>query len=219
MDSLPSGRTERFERWVTRSFPDPLAYETVWQAMRDWTAQRCTDTPDELWGLEHLPVYTLGQAGQRSHLHHTGTIPVVVTDRGGQVTYHGPGQAIVYCLVDLRRRALGIRALVHHLEEAVIALLESRQIPARRRAGAPGVYVGEAKVAALGLRVSQGRCYHGVALNVAMDLEPFAGIDPCGLKDTPVTQTRDLGVTETLPGLRAALMQKIRQQLDGEEGR
>ena len=217
MNALPAGREERFERWVTRSFPAPLAYEIVWQAMRHWTAQRQADTPDELWGLEHLPVYTLGQAGQRSYLHHTGTIPVVETDRGGQVTYHGPGQAIVYCLVDLRRRALGIRALVHHLEEAVISTLEPYQIQARRRGGAPGVYVGEAKVAALGLRVSQGCCYHGVALNVAMDLAPFSGIDPCGLKGTPVTQAWDLRVTETLPNLRAALMQKIRQQLDGEE--
>lgn len=175
------------------------AYQPVWQAMRTFTDTRQADTPDELWLVEHPPVFTQGQAGKAEHLLAPGDIPVVQTDRGGQVTYHGPGQVVLYVLVDLRRAELGVRALVSHLERAVINLLASYGVPAAARPDAPGVYVNEAKIAALGLRVRQGRSYHGLALNVAMDLAPFARINPCGYQDLPVTQLADLGIEIDIP--------------------
>jgi lipoyl(octanoyl) transferase len=162
--------------------------------MQVFTAARTADTPDELWLLEHPPVYTLGQAGKPEHLLRVTDIPVVCIDRGGQITYHGPGQLIVYTLVDLRRRGYGIRELVGRMEQAVIEVLAARGITAERMAGAPGVYVGGAKIAALGLRVKQGCTYHGLALNVDMDLTPFAAINPCGYPGLLVTQCRDLGL-------------------------
>lgn len=164
-------------------------------AMRAFTARRGTDTADELWLVEHPPVYTLGLgADPASGPQGSHDIPVLRSERGGEITYHGPGQVVLYTLVDLARRGIGVRAYVSLLEQAVIDLLAEVGVAAERWAGAPGVYVGGAKVAALGLRVSRGRCYHGVALNADMDLTPFAAIDPCGFPDLRVTQTRDLGI-------------------------
>jgi lipoyl(octanoyl) transferase len=162
--------------------------------MQAFTAQRAPGTADEIWLLEHPPVFTQGQAGKPEHLIAATRIPVVPIDRGGQITYHGPGQAVAYVLVDLRRRGYGIRELVTRMEQAVIDLLAARGVTASRMAGAPGVYVDGAKIAALGLRVKQGCTYHGLALNVDMDLSPFALINPCGYAGMRVTQCRDLGV-------------------------
>jgi len=163
--------------------------------MQDFTATRGADTPDQIWLLEHPPVFTLGQAGKREHLLADLGIPVVPIDRGGQVTYHGPGQVVVYLLLDLKRRGYGVRELVHRLEQAVIDLLADLDVTATRLAGAPGVYVDGAKIAALGLRVRNGYTYHGLALNVDMDLAPYAAINPCGYAGMAVTQTRDQGIT------------------------
>ena len=167
-------------------------YSPTWQAMRRFTLERDAETPDELWLLEHPPVYTLGQGATPVQV--ANGIPVVATDRGGEVTYHGPGQVVLYTLVDLARRSIKVREFVRLLEQAVIDLIGSR---AARRPGAPGVYVDGAKVAALGIRLMRGRAYHGLALNVDMDLSPFLAIDPCGYPGLAVTQTRDLGIPGT----------------------
>ena len=169
-------------------------YVPVWRAMQRFTDTRGADTPDELWTLEHPPVFTLGQAGRREHLLAPGDVPVIAVDRGGQVTYHGPGQAVLYVLVDLRRAGLGVKRLVNLLEQSVVDLLATRGIAARSRCDAPGVYVEERKIAALGLRVRRGCSFHGLSLNVAMDLSPFARINPCGHAGLEVIQLRDLGV-------------------------
>jgi lipoyl(octanoyl) transferase len=169
-------------------------YEPVWAAMRDFTDRRGTGTPSELWLLEHSPVYTLGQAGRPEHVLARGAIPVVRTDRGGQVTYHGPGQLVAYLLLDLRAAGLGVRPLVSLLEQVVIDVLAGLGVTAAARPEAPGVYVAGRKIASLGLRVRRGCCYHGVALNVDMDLEPFARINPCGYPGLAVTRLADLGV-------------------------
>ena len=162
--------------------------------MQRFSAERDAGTPDELWLTGHAPVYTLGLAGRAEHLLHETAIPVVKTDRGGQITYHGPGQAVVYLLLDLARRGLGVRELVRRIEQATIDLLAAHDLRGERLPGAPGVYVGGAKIAALGLRVRHGRCYHGVALNADMELAPFSAINPCGYPGLKVTQLRDLGV-------------------------
>ncbi|HEX8986628.1 MAG TPA: lipoyl(octanoyl) transferase LipB [Rhodocyclaceae bacterium] len=171
-------------------------YEPTWQAMQDFNARRGEDTPDELWFCEHPPVFTLGLAGKPEHLLRDIGIPVVKIDRGGQITYHGPGQIVAYLLLDLRRRKLGVRELVHRMEQALIELLLDYGIEATRLPGAPGVYVaterGLAKIGALGLRVKNGCCYHGLALNADMDLAPFSAINPCGYEGMPVTQMREL---------------------------
>jgi len=172
-----------------------LAYEPTWRAMQRFTAARTPDSPDELWLLEHPRVYTVGVAGRVEHLpRRDNGIGLVQTDRGGQITYHGPGQVVLYTLLDLRRRGLGIRAFVRLLESAVIDFLAAHGIRAHGREDAPGVYVEAAKIAALGLRVKNGCCYHGLALNVAMDLAPFAVIDPCGFPQLAVTSLEELGV-------------------------
>ena len=171
-----------------------VEYASAWEAMRRFTAERGPATLDEVWLLEHPPVYTLGRAGREEHVRDPGAIPVVRSDRGGQVTYHGPGQLVAYVLVDLGRRRLGVRRFVELLEEAVLGTLAAGGVAGDRRAGAPGVYVQGRKVASLGLRVRQGRTYHGLALNVDLDLEPFARIDPCGYRGLAVTRLRDLGV-------------------------
>lgn len=162
--------------------------------MRAFTDARGGSSPDELWLLEHPPVYTLGQAGRREHLLDTGAIPVIQSDRGGQVTYHGPGQIVAYVLMDLRRRRLGVRRLVEGLERCVIGMLAGQGVDGELRPGAPGVYVAGRKVCAVGLRIRNGCSYHGVAINVDMDLEPFAGIDPCGFAGLEHTQLCDLGI-------------------------
>ena len=173
-------------------------YESAVDEMRAYTNSRHDDSPDEIWLVEHPPVYTLGQAGRREHVHAPGRIPVVATDRGGQVTYHGPGQAIAYVLFDLRRRRLGVRQIVRWLEQAVIDAVREAGVAGGRRSGAPGVYVEGAKLAAVGLRVRRGCSYHGIAVNVDLDLAPFRGIDPCGYRGLEVTRLRDLGVSWTV---------------------
>jgi lipoyl(octanoyl) transferase len=173
-------------------------YEPTWQRMQAFTAGRGADTADEIWLLEHPPVYTLGIAGRPEHLPRVDNgIPVVRIDRGGQITYHGPGQLVAYLMLDLRRRALSVRPLVRRMEQAVINLLDHYGIAARGDEAAPGVYVGPAKIAALGLRIKRGCCYHGLALNIDMDLSPFHAINPCGYQGLEVTQLRDLGVEDT----------------------
>ncbi|MDZ7803893.1 lipoyl(octanoyl) transferase LipB [Thiohalophilus sp.] len=177
-------------------------YEPIWHEMQAFTQQRQPDTPDELWLLQHPPVFTLGRNAKPEHLLDPGDIPVIPIDRGGQVTYHGPGQLMVYILADLKRLGMGIREFVSALEQSVIDLLAEYQIAARGRRDAPGVYVQDAKIAALGLRVKQGCTYHGLALNIDMDLSPFSRINPCGYAGMAVTQMRDLGVTDSLETIR-----------------
>lgn len=184
-------------------------YASTLQAMRDFTAARTPDTPDELWLLEHPPVFTLGQAGKREHLLRDIGIPVVPIDRGGQITYHGPGQVVVYLLLDLKRRGYGVRELVRRMEQAVIDLLAEEGIQGERLAGAPGVYVEGAKIAALGLRVKSGCTYHGLALNVDMDLAPFQAINPCGYAGMAVTQLRGRGSGISLEQAGAHLANRL----------
>jgi lipoyl(octanoyl) transferase len=181
------------EKILIKEFGKSEYLPTV-EAMREFSARRVADTPDELWLLEHPPVYTLGLAADAAHGPKAGGgIPVVQVERGGEVTYHGPGQVVLYTLVDLARRGIKVKRFVALLEESVIDLLGGR---AERMPGAPGVYVDGAKIAALGIRVSRGCAYHGLALNVDMDLAPFSAIDPCGYPGMKVTQTRDLGIAE-----------------------
>jgi len=191
-----------------------IDYVAVWDAMRAFTAARTPETPDEIWFCQHPPVFTLGQAGRRDHLLTDIGIPVVQVDRGGQVTYHGPGQIVVYVLLDLRRRGYGIKDLVRRLEETVIALLASHEVAAERIAGAPGVYVGGAKIAALGLRVRNGCTYHGLSLNVDMDLAPFSAINPCGYAGMRVTSMRELGQCVSLDSTLHALELALPAHLD-----
>jgi lipoyl(octanoyl) transferase len=198
---------------LVRELPGLWPYEPVWRAMQAFTDARTADTTDEFWLLQHEPVFTLGQAGKSEHVLAPGDIPVIPVDRGGQVTYHGPGQIMAYVLVDLRRRGIGVRELVHRIEQAVIDTLENWNIVAQRRDGAPGVYVGDAKVAALGLRVRRGCSFHGLAFNAAMDLEPFHRINPCGYKGLAVTQVLDLGGPASLPVLQSSLVDELARQL------
>ena len=193
-------------------------YEPVFRAMRDYTDARNASSEDQIWLTEHEPVFTQGQAGKAEHLLMPGDIEVVQSDRGGQVTYHGPGQIVVYVLLDLRRRGLGIKSLVHLLEDAVIGLLASYHIDAQARPEAPGVYVAGAKVAALGLRVRRGCSYHGVALNVAMDLEPFRRIDPCGYHGLVVTDLVSLGGPGDIAMVGADLAAQVRRHLETADG-
>jgi lipoyl(octanoyl) transferase len=183
-----------------------LDYLPVWQSMRDFTAQRTEATPDEVWVVEHNPVYTLGQTSKRLHIINTDTIPVIQTDRGGQVTYHGPGQLVIYFLLDLRRLMWTVRTLVSTIENKVIRFLAGYKIPAHARPEAPGVYVQDAKIASIGLRIRHGCCYHGLALNVAMDLKPFLGIHPCGFSNLSITQLSDLGGPQDLAQVTSQLL-------------
>ncbi len=196
-------------------------YEPTFAAMKDFTATRTAETPDELWVVEHPPVFTLGQAGKPEHLLFDTGIPLVKIDRGGQITYHGPGQVVVYLLINLSRRKLKVRELVSRIEQAVIDCLGDYDVMAERRDGAPGVYVevngNSAKVAALGLRVRSGCCYHGVSLNVDMDLSPFSAINPCGYAGMAVTQTKDLGIALTPPQAAEALTGHLIAQLEKTE--
>jgi lipoyl(octanoyl) transferase len=162
--------------------------------MRDFTDQRNAETPDEFWVVEHLPVYTLGQAGKPEHILNPSNIPIVKTDRGGQVTYHGPGQLVIYTLLDLKRKNMGVRQLVTHLENSMIDLLKEYRLDAVSRCDAPGVYINEAKIGSIGLRIRQHCAYHGLSLNVNMDLSPFLGINPCGHQGLKVTQLKDFGI-------------------------
>lgn len=180
-----AGKTLLVRRLGTRD------YIPVWRAMQSFTDIRGPDTLDELWLLEHPAVYTLGQAANPKHILDSGDIPIIAVDRGGQVTYHGPGQLVAYLLLDLRRAGVGVKQLVQMLEQSVIALLDRHEITAHARTDAPGVYVGDTKIAALGLRVRRSCSFHGLALNVDMDLEPFSRINPCGHPGQQVTQIRD----------------------------
>ncbi|HEY6241091.1 MAG TPA: lipoyl(octanoyl) transferase LipB [Burkholderiales bacterium] len=188
---------------------DLAEYAATYQAMRRFTDARGATTPDELWMLEHPSVYTVGIAGREKHFPRVSAIPLERTDRGGQITYHGPGQAIVYTLVDLARLGLTVRTMVTLIEQAVIDTLREHAVRAERKSGAPGVYVGGAKIAALGLRVRRGCCYHGVALNVNMDLAPFSAIDPCGYPGLQVTQTSAHGVAASTEDLGNELARRI----------
>jgi len=189
-------------------------YEPIWRQMQQFTDQRDASTQDEVWLVEHSPVFTLGMNGKPEHLLSPGDIPVIKIDRGGQVTYHGPGQLVAYLLIDIKRRKLGIRAMVEKIEQAIIELLADYQIEARGRRDAPGVYVGDSKIAALGLRVRRGCTYHGLALNVNMDLEPFQRINPCGHKGMQVTQTSELGGPSDIATIAPGLCNYLAQQLD-----
>jgi lipoyl(octanoyl) transferase len=187
-------------------------YEPVWRAMSAFTDNRVADTVDELWVLEHDPVFTLGQAGKMEHVLIPGDIPVVPVDRGGQVTYHGPGQIVAYPLIDLRRVGVSVRELVNRIEQTLIDTLSHWQIEAARLDGAPGVYVGAAKIAALGLRVRRGCSFHGLALDVNMDLEPFQRINPCGYKGLEVTQMIDWGGPSRLADVEEVLIGEFCRQ-------
>jgi lipoyl(octanoyl) transferase len=184
-------------------------YEPVWRAMQRFTDERGDDTPDELWLVEHEPVFTLGQAGKPEHVLAPGAIPVLHVDRGGQVTYHGPGQIVAYPLLDLRRLKLGVREYVQRIEQAVIDTLAEWNIQGERRDGAPGVYVAGAKIAALGIRVRRGCSFHGLAFNIAMDLAPFARINPCGYAGLRVTAMLDLGGPASLDAVKPRLLEHL----------
>ncbi len=186
-----------------------LDYVLIWHAMQQFTARRNAQSPDEIWFVAHPPVYTQGLNGKSEHLLTPGAIPVVQTDRGGQVTYHGPGQLLAYVLVDLKRKGWGIRDLVSRLEQAVIELLHDYDIAAVAHRDAPGVYVNGAKIAALGLRVKRGCSYHGLSFNVDMDLEPFSRINPCGYAGLPVTQLRALGGPTDLTEVAEVLLKHL----------
>ncbi len=202
-------------------------YVPTWHAMREFTEQRTADTPDELWIVEHPPVFTLGQAGRREHLLEPRDVPVIKTDRGGQITYHGPGQVVVYTLIDLRRLGIFVKELVFRIEQAVLQTLDAYGVEGRRVHGAPGIYVpwahagspgnasfeGVAKIAALGIKVARGCSYHGVAFNVAMDLEPFARIDPCGYAGLAAVDLARIGVDTSFSAAAGRLSDRLAQHL------
>ena len=218
MDAVAAGSTQ--------DLPTPVAddtgcivrdlgrrpYEPVWRAMQAFTDARNQTTPDELWLVEHEPVFTLGQAGKPEHVLLPGDIPVLHVDRGGQVTYHGPGQIVAYPLLDLRRLKIGVREYVHRIEQAVIDTLAEWNIEGARRDGAPEVYVGDAKVAALGIRVRRGCTFHGLAFNVAMDLEPFGRINPCGYAGLRVVAMADLGGPSAPDAVKPVLLDALAAQ-------
>jgi lipoyl(octanoyl) transferase len=188
-------------------------YETTWQAMQRFTQERKGDTPDELWVVEHFPVYTLGLNGKREHLLNTGNIPVINSDRGGQVTYHGPGQLVIYTLLDIKRLKINIRELVTLLEFAMITTLAGHGIIAVARADAPGVYVNDKKIGSIGLRIKKNCSYHGLSLNNNMDLRPFDHINTCGHSGLKVTQLADLGVAVSTKQLASSVIQAITKAL------
>ncbi len=190
-------------------------YQRVWREMQAFTATRTADSADEIWLLEHPPVFTLGLNGKREHLLAPGDIPVVACDRGGQVTYHGPGQIITYLMLDLKRRGLGVKEMVRRMEQTVIDLLAAHGIDGERRAGAPGIYVDGKKIAALGLRIKRGCSYHGLSLNVDMDLEPFSRINPCGYRGLETTQLRELRPDIDPAQIADQLLQQLLAQLPG----
>lgn len=188
-------------------------YQKTWDAMREFTDQRTQETPDEVWIVQHMPVFTQGQAGKSEHILNPGKIPVVQADRGGQVTYHGPGQLVAYLLVNLERRHWGVRDLVNAIEQALITCLGDYGVTAEARPNAPGVYVGGAKIASLGLRVRRGCSYHGLALNVDIDLAPFSRINPCGYAGQRMTRLKDLGVEQSIGEVAAALCAELASRL------
>lgn len=189
-------------------------FDEIWQKMRDFTDTRDKSTPDECWVVEHLPVYTLGQAGKPEHILNPGNIPIVQTDRGGQVTYHGPGQLVIYLLMDLQRRKIGVRQLVSAIENSVIDFLKNNYgLSAHNKCDAPGVYIDGAKICSIGLRIRHGCSYHGLAFNINMDLNPFLGINPCGFQNLKIIQLKDFGfdvsVSDVAPVVIAELEKKL----------
>lgn len=188
-------------------------YTETWHAMQAFTLARQPDTWDEIWTVEHYPVFTQGQAGKAEHVLNPGSIPVVQTDRGGQITYHGPGQLVVYFLLDLKRKNFTVRQLVTHLEHMTIELLASYKVTAYAKPEAPGIYVAGAKIASLGLRIKRGCCYHGLALNINMDLEPFTRINPCGFKNLQMTQLATCVPQITVPEVQERLVGFLKKQL------
>lgn len=184
-------------------------YEPIWQAMHNFTDNRKDNTPDEVWLVEHNPVFTQGQAGKAEHLLNTGDIPVVQSDRGGQVTYHGPGQLVAYFLINLRRKKLGVRDLVTHIENLVIHTLKAYNIDAAARPDAPGVYVDGKKICSLGLRIRKGCSFHGLALNVNMDLSPFQRINPCGYAGMEMAQVSQLGGPDNIAQVENKLVEEL----------
>jgi len=188
-------------------------YKPIWQAMQDFTANRDATTPDELWCLQHPPIFTMGLNGKDKHLLNVQNIPVVNIDRGGQVTYHGPGQLIIYTLIDLTRLNIGVKELVNHIETAIINLLKQYDINALGKDGAPGVYVEGKKIAALGLRIKRNKSYHGLSLNMDMDLSPFQQINPCGYENMEVTQIKALQPTIDLSDVQKELVSHISRLL------
>ncbi|AKQ33798.1 lipoyl(octanoyl) transferase LipB [Candidatus Coxiella mudrowiae] len=194
---------------IIRQFNQVMPYQPVWQAMRMFTSQRKPTTTDEIWMLEHLPVFTQGLAGKPEHVLNTHEIPLIQCDRGGQVTYHGPGQLMVYLLLDLNRLNLKTRSFVRAIENSVIDYLKQLGINAQGKEEAPGVYVGEAKIGSIGLRMRKGSSYHGLAFNVAMDLTPFTYINPCGFKGLMMTQVRDYVSNINLPTVRQAIIRPL----------
>lgn len=200
------------ERLIIRQL-NQLEYTQVWQAMKQFTDTRNNETPDELWLVEHLPVFTQGQAGKEEHLLINSEIPVIKADRGGQITYHAPGQQIIYCLINLRRNKMGIRQLVTLIEQGIINALNTYNIEAYAKADAPGVYVNEKKIASLGLRVRKGCSFHGLALNVNMDLAPFLNINPCGYANLEMVQTADIGGPTTVLEAGQILVKQLSELL------
>lgn len=188
-------------------------FETTWRAMQDFTASRDIQTPDEFWLTEHSPVYTLGLNRKDVRMPSRDDIPVVNTDRGGKITYHGPGQTIIYVLIDLKRNGINVRKLVNAMENAVIALIAEANIDAASRADAPGVYVKNKKIASVGLRLKKECCYHGISLNVDMDLTPFTAIDPCGYRGLEVTQLKNLGIHLTQAEAATKLLKYLTKEL------
>ncbi|WP_090658873.1 lipoyl(octanoyl) transferase LipB [Nitrosomonas marina] len=199
--------------WFTVRYMGVIDYEISWQAMKDFTNTRTSQTSDEIWLLQHPAVYTQGIAGKPEHLLADSNINVIKTDRGGQITYHGPGQLIAYLLLDIRRLNLTVRDLVRRMETAVIHMLNEYQIKAYGCVDMPGVYVGAAKIASLGLKLKKSYCYHGIALNVDMDLKPFSRINPCGYAGLAVTQTKDQGVKDELDVLSRKLSEYLQKEL------
>lgn len=188
-------------------------YQSTWQAMKTFTDSRTAQSQDQIWLLQHPPVFTQGIAGKPEHLLNAHGIPLIRTDRGGQITYHGPGQIIAYLLLDIRRLKLTVRELVRRMENAVIDVLKTYHILAAGRVEAPGVYVDDAKIAALGLKIRKNYCYHGIALNIDMDLTPFSYINPCGYTGLRVTQMKDLGVSSTLEMISLQLASQLQEKL------
>lgn len=205
----PTANRQPLLRWLGR-----VEYEPTWRAMQAFTEARTAQTPDEIWFLEHPPVFTLGMNAAREHVLEPGDIPLVQIDRGGQVTYHGPGQLVVYPLLDVRRLGVGVRQLVIALENSVIDLLAQWSIRALGRRDAPGIYVDGSKVASIGLRIRRGCSYHGLAFNVAMDLEPFGRINPCGYQGLQITDLRSLGVSLDLQAVAQSLAPRLLQSLE-----
>ncbi len=188
-------------------------YAEIWRQMQSFTAQRNEHTPDEIWLVEHHAVFTQGQAGKPEHVLNPGDIPIIQTDRGGQVTYHGPGQLVAYVLIDIQRKKMGVRPLVTALEQSVVAFLASLNVKAKTRCDAPGVYINNQKICSVGLRIKRGASYHGLALNVAMDLEPFSRINPCGFENLTMTQLKDHSSIQTIDETKKYLLPFIIEKL------